>query len=524
MNGLEHINVQSNFGMADWAIVLFFVLASTALGVWASRYIRNMDDYVVAGRGVKTYLGVASMIAAEMGLVTVMYSAQQGFIHGFSAFAIAVLCAAAGLLVGFTGFVVLPLRRMRVMTIPEFYERRFSRNIRILGAIILAAAGILNMGMFLKVDSMFVTSVMGINDDFHLKMAMTILVLAVLLYTMLGGMLSVVFTDYMQFTVKAIGLVVVSLMLMSIFGHGSIFGGWTNITTDMSGMPGTSFNPFDKESGMGATFLVWNFFAGLISAAVWQTAVMRATSAENEKVVRRTYTWGAVGFLIRFLIPYFWGICALLFVYQHPQLLKIMQDLGAAAPHNAKAAQDLGVFQLRAMPIALSTLIPAGAIGLLTAAMLVSAMSTYNTYMHTWSAVITQDTVAPLSGRDLDSRTRIRIARIIMACIAVFLLVWGLWYPLADSLWSYMMVTGGIYFTGAFAVLTAGIYWKRASTAGAYAAFICGFGMVLGLDPIKNLVGHNWSGAQVGLTVAATAVVAMVLFSLIFPDRKVEAA
>ena len=517
MDQLAHLQIVTHFGMGDWAIVIVFLVASTVAGMWAMKYIKDMDDYVVAGRSVRTYLGVASMIAAELGLVTVMYSAQMGFTSAFAAFSVAGLSAIAALIVGQTGFIVVPLRRMGVMTIPEFYERRFSRNLRLLGGVILAASGILNMGMFLKADSIFLTSVVGMNDPNMLKWAMTIVLMLVLLYTTVGGMISVVFTDYLQYTVMAIGLVVTSVILMGHFG-------WDNVMVSVSQIKGEAgFNPLLAASNIGPTYLVWMLFLGFIGASVWQTSVMRATSAESEKVVRRTYSWGSVGFLVRFIIPYFWGICALIFVYRTPALRELLVSLTETTklhPENAKAAADLSALQLRAMPIALTSMLPAGLIGLLTAGMLAAAMSTYNTYLHTWSAVLTQDVVAPLAGGNLSSKTRIMIARIIMCCIACFLLVWGLWYPLGERLWDYMAITGAVYFTGAFATLVCGIYWKRASTAGAYGAFLSGFLMLTGLKPVQHLLGVEWKGEIVGLTVSVLAMVLMVGLSLAFPDRK----
>lgn len=499
--------LHTNFTAFDWAIVIVFLVASTVAGMWAMRYISDMEDYVVAGRSVKTYLGVASMIAAELGLVTVMYSAQKGFACGFSAFAIALLSAIAGWIVGLTGFIVVPLRRMGVMTIPEFYERRFSRGLRVFGGIILAASGILNMGMFLKADSLFITSVVGMTSDTQLKITMSIILGLVLLYTTVGGMISVVFTDYLQYAVMSVGLVVTSVILMTRFGWGHVVSSVVELKGD------AGFNPLLPESGLGPVYLVWMLFLGFIGACVWQTSVMRATSAENEHVVRRTYSWGAVGFLIRFLIPYFWGICALVYMAQHPDLKAIFLPEGAEADSSV---------QLRAMPIALSNLLPAGLIGLLTAGMLAAAMSTYNTYLHTWSAVLTQDLVAPLCGNQLSSRARIIIARIIMCLIAFFLLVWGLWYPLGEHLWDYMAITGAIYFTGAFATLVGGIYWKGASRAGAYGAFLCGFITVLGLSPVQKALGIQWRSEYVGLGVTLLACVAMVVLSLLFPDLEKE--
>jgi len=79
-------------------------------------------------------------------LVTVMYSAQKGFTGGFAAFHIALASAIVALVVGLTGFIVVPLRRMQVMTIPEFYERRFGHGVRILGGAILAFSGIQPFG------------------------------------------------------------------------------------------------------------------------------------------------------------------------------------------------------------------------------------------------------------------------------------------------------------------------------------------------------------------------------------------
>lgn len=540
MDQLASLHIQTHFSTIDTIIVAVFLVASTVAGMWAMRYIKDMDDYVVAGRSVRTYLGVASMVAAELGLVTVMYSAQMGFTSAFAAFAVAALSAVAGLIVGRTGLIVVPLRRLNVMTIPEFYERRFSRNLRLFGGVILAASGILNMGMFLKADSMFVTSVMGLNDEATLKLAMTVILLLVLLYTTVGGMISVVFTDYLQYTVMAIGLVLTSILLMGHFGWNSVLLGVERIKGE------AGFNPLLADSGIGPMYLVWMLFLGFVGACVWQTSVMRATSAESEKVVYNTYSWGSVGFLVRFVIPYFWGICALLFVFGDPHLQSLYTTLkaaGTAPDAPAAAVKDWSDFQLRAMPIALTSIMPAGLIGVLTAGMLAAAMSTYNTYLHTWSAVLTQDVVSPLAGGRLSSRTRIMTARIIMCLIACFLLIWGLWYPLGERLWDYMAVTGAIYFTGAFAVLVCGLYWKGASRAGAYGAFACGFVMLLGLDPVKKLLHLSVPAAQealrahpaagpwlvanllggkgevLGLTVVALALLLMVGLSLALPDR-----
>ena len=106
--------------------------------------------------------------------------------------------------------------------------------------------------------------------------------------------------------------------------------------------------------------------------------------------------------------------------------------------------------------------------------------------------------------------------------------MWSLWYPLEQDLWDYMAVTGAIYFIGATVLLVCGIYWKRASRAGAYLALTSGMLAVLGLEPVKNavgldrletLLGFDLNEAHIGLIATAIAIVLMILGSLLLPDR-----
>jgi SSS family solute:Na+ symporter len=545
---LNAIGISTNFGPIDWCIVIGYLIAVVAFGVYIRRYITNVTDFMVAGRGLKTFLAIATMIGTELGLVTVMYSAQKGFTGGFAAFHIALAAAIVTLVVGLTGFIVVPLRRMKVMTIPEFYERRFSRGVRILGGTILAFSGILNMGMFLKAGSIFVMGITGLTQDVHLKIIMSVLLAMVLLYTTLGGMVSVVVLDYIQFVVLSFSLLATSLISIKCLG-------WGNIVDTVSQLKGEAgFNPFHGE-GFGVSYVVWMFFLGLVSCAVWQTAVIRACSAENTRTVKKIYTWASIGFLIRFLLPYFFGICAFVYISQHDSLRSIF------LPEDGSADSQL---TLMAMPVFLSQILPAGFIGMVSAGMLAAFMSTHDSYLLCWSSVLTQDVVAPWFKGGLSSKARLLLTRIFILVIGVFILVWGLWYDLGQDLWDYMAISGAIYFTGAIALLVFGLYWKRASKVGAYSALSCGFLAIVGLTPVQNRLAfllnpvkllfgftkeipieevtegtviitrelpveeigkntvlvYDMIGSEiVGLTVIALAIVLMVAGSILFPDR-----
>ena len=277
---------RTNFSNFDWAIVGLYLAASVCIGLLVRKYIANMSDYVTAGRSLGTALGVATMTGSELGLVTVVYSAQKGSVGGFAAFHIAVLAAIVTFLVRVSGFIVYRLRAMEVMTIPEFYERRFGRKTRILGGVMLALGGILNMGLFLKVGLIFIVGITGLSaEGWALPAIMTVLLGLVLLYTVLGGMVSVVITDYIQFVVLSIGLLVVT-------GFAIVNLGWQNIFDTVAREMGEKgFNPLVAEGSFGVDYVVWMSFLGLVSCGIWPTAVARSRPGNDRDPIAQFPRW-----------------------------------------------------------------------------------------------------------------------------------------------------------------------------------------------------------------------------------------
>lgn len=490
-------------------IIVIYLAATVLIGLLVNRLVDSMSDFVVAGRSLKTYVSIATMVGSELGLVTVMYAAQKGFTGGFAAFHIGVVAGVSTLLIGLTGFIVVPLREREVMTIPEFYGQRFGRSVRILGALLLAFGGILNMGLFLTAGAYFVTGLTGLNDPLYVNIVMSVLLILVLAYTVLGGMVSVVITDYIQFVFLSFGMLLACWLAVDHLGWDRI----VNTVAEVHGERG--FDPFD-EQGFGVEYVIWMIFtAGIVSCAVWQTAVMRACAAESTQVVKRLYIWSSLGFMIRFMIPQFLGICALAFFWH--------DDMGRTFFFDAEGGVVAdSTVTLKAMPIFLAQILPIGLIGLIGAAMLAAFMSTHDSYLLCWASVIANDIFAPLLGERFTDQKRVFTARILIVVIGLFLLIWGLWFPLGQDLWDYMAITGAIYFTGAFSLLLCGLYWKRASSVGAILALSVGTLNLFGLKPVQQMFDLNYESQTVGLWTTVLAIVAMIVGSLLFPDSSHE--
>ena len=430
-----------NFGPLDWIVLALYLAASISVGIWAKRFVEDLSGYMVAGRRIKVALGVATFAATEFGTITFMYFGELGYLTGFSCFVIGVLAMLAYLVVGKTGFIIEGLRRHRVMTIPEFYELRYSRRVRLIGGIILFLGGVLNMGIFLKFDGIFLSEVMGFGPG-ALMITMTVMLLIVIAYTILGGMFSVVVTDYMQFGVLSFGLLIATF---AVLVHIDLDQMSAAVTAQLGD---AGVNPL-VNSRFGWVFMVWVFVSNLAAAAMWQPGISKALASESPETAKKVFFWTSLTFAGRAIVPMFLGIGA----------------LALLGPGESSAA---------ALPKLLGRIVPSGILGLLVAGMLAASMSTYSAYLLAWSSVFTRDVLGALRATDFSESTTIFIARIVAGIIGAFLLVFGLWYQIPDTAYQYVFITGAMYTAGALSCVAAGLYWKKANNVGAYWGLLLG--------------------------------------------------
>src|SRR5258708_20397359 len=99
----------SHFSLLDGSIVGIYLLATMIAGIMVRKYVGNVEQFLIAGREMDLYLGIASLAATEFGIVTCMYTAQNGYQFGFAGATPGIITAVAVFLVGWTGFSVKPL-------------------------------------------------------------------------------------------------------------------------------------------------------------------------------------------------------------------------------------------------------------------------------------------------------------------------------------------------------------------------------------------------------------------------------
>jgi SSS family solute:Na+ symporter len=503
--------IVSPFSILDGTIAVLSLLATLWIGLRVKRYIGTIEDYLVANRGMGLYVGAASLLSTEVGIITYMYQAQFGFVAGFSAFVTGLITLGVCLLVGRTGFVITRLREMEILTVPEYFETRYGRSVRVLAGVLMAFGGSLNLGIFPIIEARFLAVVTGIPSQ-YLGWTMAGLLLVALAYTALGGMVSLIVTNYVQYVFLATGTVIVTLACLRQVG-------WSGMVGAVEGhMGGHGFNPIED---LGLGFILWQILLWIALMTVWQSVAMRTFSTKDAAVGKKMFTLTGFLFLGRALIPMVWGISALAFFWGRaepvtapaagtklaqmeqidarlgetfrrdldegrlervlPQvdlLERMAREEKAANPEAARfedAARDRrGEIGLLAMPWMLAAILPTGILGLVVAGMLAASISTYAGYFLGWSSVIAQDIVAPLASRELSSRARLRLTRLTVLGLTVFIMIWSLVYDLPGPAYFYLQVTANLFMAPTLIAVVGGLYWRRASATGATLSFLLG--------------------------------------------------
>ena len=437
---------------------------------------RSPRDFLVGRAQLGTVIGIATLAATEIGTITFMYYAELGYKTGYASFVNGLIAGAAMIFIGRTGFIVKRLRALGLMTVPEFFEVKYSRNLRVLTGILVATGGILNMGVFLKVEGTFLALMSGVSLD-YLKAIMTGILLLELVYTVLGGMVSIVITDFIQFVALSIGTILITIYSVSVVGWDKMY----NVVANTMGEPG--FDPV-RNPQYGWAFIAFQILLWMAVDTCWQTTAMRTFSTRDPETSRKVFTWTGFIFLGRGMMPMLWGIAALAYLGTNES-------------------------SLNAMPIMLSRILPPGVLGLVVAGMLAATMSVNSSYLLGWSSIIAQDIVIPLRKKPLTQRAQVRLNRVANIFVSLFVLFWGVWYTLPGPTYFYLNITGTIFLAGAFSAVIAGLYWKRATTTGGYCAMIAGAAVSVIVLPLQSPA--NWAGFYAFTAAAAGMIIGSLL-------------
>ncbi len=441
-----------NLSSLDMWIVLFyavsiFVLAQIVGSRKATEDV-STKGYFLANNSLPWWAIGASLIAANISAEQIVGMSGSGYKIGLAIASYEWMAAITLIIVG-KWFLPVFLRN-GVTTMPGFLEQRFGPSVKYLMAVFwLVLYVFVNLTSILWLGGTAVTTVTGLDPFWVLAGLGTF----ALLYQITGGLKAVALTDIVQVSLLVLGgLIIAGLTLSKIGGAGGFFGGFSHLMTTYPEhfrmiLPKSS--EFYKDLP-GIAVLVGGMW--IMNISYWgfnQYIIQRALAAKDTAEAQKGIAFAAYLKLLMPLIVVVPGMAALILA---PDLPKP----DAAYP-------------------TMMTLLPSGLLGLVFVALTFAVISSTASKINSIATIFTLDIVAPLN-RKLPDTTLVMIGRI-AAVVAVIIAVFTA-KPLLgqyDQAFQYIQDFTG-FFTPAIVVIFAlGMFWKRCSTAGAFAAVAGGF-------------------------------------------------
>ncbi len=468
------------------SLVTAYLLLSIALGLLAARRVHSASDYITAGRNLPMPVIIAMVFATWFGAETVLGTSATFLEEGFRGL-ISDPLGASICLVLFGLVFALPLYRMKLMTLGDFFRIRYNRQVELIISLCIVvsylgwvSAQVTALGLVFNVLS---EGLIGMNQGMVIGAAV------VLVYTLFGGMWSVAVTTFVQMIVIVIGLMVVSAIA------GDMAGGVGHVIDQAAAAGKFEWLPrLDAVDMLGWIAALLTMALGSIPQ---QDVFQRVNASRSETVAVWGTTLGGVAYFFFAAVPLFLAFAATLI---DPEATARLMESDSQLVLPSLVAQHMPVWVQVVFFGALLSVIMSTASGTLLAPAV------------TFAENVVRGAVPSMTDSQLLFTTRLTVF--------VFALMVTTYAILTDeSIHSMVENAYRITLAGAFVPLAAGLFWKRASNLGATLAIFFGLGtwLMLEISGAELLVEPQ----LVGVVFSAAG---MIIGSLISPNRGATAS
>jgi solute:Na+ symporter, SSS family len=460
-------------------LVILYLLGTLAIGAWAGSRIKDTSDFAVAGHRLPLIMVITTSFATWFGAETVM-GIPAKFVKGGLREVVEDPFGASMCLVLVGLFFAQRLYRMNLLTIGDYYRNRYGVIIEMLCSVLIilsylgwVAAQITALGLVFSVLS---------GGAISLPVGMTIGTILVLIYVVMGGMLAVAYTDFIQMIVLVIGLSYIA---------------W--ISADLAG--GTDkvfalarekewFTILPEPTTHGWLFFIAAAITMMFGSIPQQDVFQRVMSAKDAPTARNGAVIGGLAYLAFAFVPMF--IVAASLVIMPEQAGQLLET----DPQKVLPTLILERMPFFAQVLFFGALV--SAIKSCSSATLLAPSTSFveNILRHLWPT---------LDDRHMLSAMRITILAFTSIVLTYAILMQG------TSIYDMVSAAYQVTLVGSFVPLAFGLYWRRATTQGALLSIFCGVGVWLTLT-LNSAWGEVIPGQLGGL---AASVIGMVLGSLL---------
>ncbi|PIB30567.1 sodium:solute symporter [Maribacter sp. 4G9] len=474
----------------DWVAIVFYFLILLGIAVWVIRKKEdNTEDYFLAGRNIGWFVVGASIFASNIGSEHVVGLAGAGasdklpmLIYEIHAWIVLIL-----------GWVFLPFyARSGVFTMPEFLEKRFDARSRwVLSIFSIVAYVLTKISVTIYAGGVVVSALLGI--DFWTGAIATVILTGI--YTVLGGMRAVVYTETLQAVLLVLGAAVLTYLGLEKVG------GWGSLVETAKPEYLNMWRPPSDPDFPWPSLVISSTIVGIWYWCTDQYIVQRALTAKNIKEGRRGTIFGAVMKLMPvflFLIP---GVIAL--------ALKMKGELHWDSPDEA-------------FPVLMSNVLPSGLRGLVAAGLLAALMSSLASVFNSVSTLFTVDIYKKLRPNTPEKKL-VRTGQLATVVVVIIGIIWiPIMANISGVLYEYLQSVQSYIAPPITAVFLLGIFHKRINGLGAFATLIMGI-IVAAIRIVLELIKEDLNpdgflykmGSMNFLTFGAWFFLACVLFAVV---------
>ena len=468
--------MNSNLTTLDTIVFGVYMLGIVLLGIYASRKSgKTKRDYFLAGDKLPWWMIGGSIIAANISshqLVGVMGVAYN---RGF----VAMVIEWGAILIGFNAllWIFLPFYlRNGFYTMPEFLQKRFGGAVRIAYTLL-----VLLTYVFVEISAVLYLGALSLHSLLDIPMVVSVLVLALTtgLYTIMGGLKAVIWTEIVQLAVLLMGMIVLSFVTVNAAGGISAI---LETTKDWKLMMPADDPDFPWTMYLGGILCISVFYN-----ATNQFIVQRTLAAKNEWHARMGVIFGDY---LKFLIPILIVAPALVAPKLFPNLEK----------------PDLLFATL------VENLLPAGLVGLVMAGLIAAIMSHLSGAINSCTTILTLDVYLPYFKSDASEKQSVtfgRISGVVIIVLGVLCTSFLTQYS-ERPIFIYLMNAYGLFTPGIATMFLMGILWKRTTHAGALTAGILTIPLSLVMEVIfPNMPFFNRTGIVFWTCMAMCVVISL---------------
>lgn len=437
-----------NLSTLDISVFAFYIIAVLVVGMYASKKrLKTKRDYFLAGDKLPWWMIGGSIVAANLSSHQLIGTMGVAYSRGF----VAIITEWGAILLGFNAliWIFLPFYlRNGFYTMPEFLQKRFGGGARTNYSVLVVFTYI-----FVEIGAVLYLGALSLHSLLDIPIWWSVLVLAIAtgVYTILGGLRAVIWTEMLQLGVLILGMAVLSYMTVDAAGG-------------VSAVIATSKDwdillPADDPDFPWTMYLGGAICISVFYCATNQFIVQRTLAAKDEWHARMGVIFADY---LKFLIP---------FMIIGPALV---------APQLFPALEKADLI----FPTLVKNILPSGLVGLVMAGLIAAIMSHLSGAINSCTTILTMDVYLPYFKKDATDKQSLLFGRVAGVIVIVLgILCTGLLITHSNKpVFLYLLSAYGLFTPGIATMFLMGILWKRTTHAGALAAGILTIPMSFGME------------------------------------------